>query len=148
MVLQHKENFASWDNLTQSPSARWTDDSNPAQLSGAYTQNDHNLYTSTLPNVFSDGAERTFIGRFKAQDSGGSLFGINLFAGVYLTDGTTYVKLAIGGNFDGSIVSYRVNTNNARTGAGSDQGTTVVSLTEGVWYWMRGGCDASDNWTF
>ena len=92
MVLQHKENFVTWDNITEFTdidSSQVVTNSNPCKWETALPNNSRTagVRTTSLAAVFSGSTELILYGRIKGS------YGAGAGVGIWLYDGTTYVGM-------------------------------------------------------
>ena len=96
MVLQHKENFATWDNITEFTDLTDTfiiTNSNPCEWDDSLPNDTRQagVKTSALPAVFSGSDVVTVYGRVKNTGMG---VGGNARNGIFIFDDTTYVGIS------------------------------------------------------
>lgn len=138
MVLQHKENFVSWDNITTevfAGSDKWVNDSDPAFWDTAGGSDTVAVKTSTLPSVFVGSNELILYGRLKASStSNGSL------ASFYAYDGVRYIGAGLHrtntGTFWG-LRSFDSATNPVSGGTTFDDSSPINFWQQGEWTWLK-----------
>ena len=136
MVVQHKENFASWDNITKfgSNQSLITTNSNPLLIelgptTGTY---DAGIKTSSLPSVFSGANALTYYCRFWIGDDDGNNFGGSQQA--YLFDGTTYVRF--GKQWFASNMTLRLERGTTLRGIDSGDAFALSGFHK-EWIWLK-----------
>lgn len=136
MVQQHKENFASWDNITEFTDvgdSQVVTDSDPCFWDDALPAINRTagVRTSTLPAVFSGSDELVLYGRMKG------LFGVDAGVGIWLYDGVTYVGMhpifTLSGFFNG--VAGTAGANKIANDTSDDTEKSYWTFNE--WFWMR-----------
>ncbi len=152
MVLQHKENFVTWDNLTKA-GTDFIQDSDPCFFDGNNTVNltFHHVQTNALPAVFTNSVSRIIYYRILWQGNvGGDANSTQLNAGLYLFDGTNYLFI-YGEQATNTVSKGRINleTGTAQDifdpGNSQDIDGADVLLMGQQWTWIRCTIDASNN---
>ena len=118
MVQRHKENFASWDNLTKElqvgTDSKITTSSDPLTWRGELpnTTNGEVAKTTTLPGVFLGTSKLTMYGRFNSTGAGSARMIL------YAYDGVKYIGGGLRYNASGSLygIMHVNSSSNAFTG--------------------------------
>ncbi len=136
MVLQHKENFVTWDNITEftdindsqvvtnSDPCFW-DDALPSETRVA------GVRTTTLPAVFSGSSVITLYGRVKGA------FGTGAGIGIWLYDGTTYVGMHPIFTASGFFLGVAGTAGASKIANTTSDDTEKAYWTFNQWFWMR-----------
>ncbi len=146
MVIQHKENFVTYDNITKTTNFATT---NPAQTDGVYPSGvvEDWLYTTSLPNVFSDGKKRTLYGRINV-DIGGTGTAADQIASIFLSDGINWVIFGL--DIDTGLAGQKLYMNYfaGRSFNATNRATTDSNIARDVWHWFKIEVESDDSIKF
>ena len=135
MVLQHKENFVTWDNITEFGSNQAYITTNSDPLAIVYpTGGNAGVKTTALPAVFTSATKEVeLISRLKITGGGANDTRVSM----YVFDGTTFVGLGLVFQTTGNIQG--LETYNGVT-LQANANTDFVAAdywSSGTWTWLR-----------
>ena len=136
MVLQHKENFVSWDNITEFTdinNSQVVTNSDPCFWDTALPNESRTagVRTTTLPAVFSGSSVLTLYGRVKGS------FGAGAGIGIWLYDGTTYVGMHPIFTLSGFLFGVAGSAGASKIANTTTDDTEKAYWTTNQWFWMR-----------